>query len=133
MGSLLRNSLLWVALIFVAMAREAVSADKVPISGPDLYTKKCAMCHGSQGEGSAKMAKLLKTPIRDFRQVVATSATLALWKKITLEGKGKMPAYGKKLSAREVDSVLPHLVSLTKSGKASGTGEKAPGKSKSPQ
>ncbi len=82
--------------------------------GKQLYEKKCASCHGKQGEGVEKMAKMLKTKIRDVRGLKATADTLAAWKKITADGTGKMPAFKTKMSAAEIDSSLAYMLFLAK-------------------
>lgn len=95
------------------MAQEA----KTVSSGKEVYTKKCASCHGKQGEGVAKMATMLKAAIRNWGEVAATADTLSAWKKITADGKGKMPAFKAKISTVELDSVMAYVKSLTKPGK----------------
>ncbi len=87
---------------------------KTASSGKDVYTQKCGSCHGKQGEGVAKMATILKTKIADLRGKKVTSDTLSAWKKVTSDGKGKMPAFKSKLSAAEIDSALAHMQFLAK-------------------
>ena len=52
--------------------------------GAAVFKAKCAMCHGADG------------------------------KKVTADGKGKMPAYKSKLSADEITAVVAHIRSLAK-------------------
>jgi mono/diheme cytochrome c family protein len=93
-----------------------VAADAPPTtSGKDLYAKKCASCHGKQGEGVAKMATMLKTTIRDIRGLSVPADTLTAWKKITVEGKKKMPAFKTKLSVAEIETALAYMQQLAKS------------------
>ena len=87
---------------------------KPTLSGKDVYTKKCASCHGKLGEGVPKMATMLKTTIRDLRKTVSAD-TLAAWKKSILDGKKKMPSFKTKLSAAEIDSVFAYTATLSKS------------------
>ena len=84
------------------------------LSGKQVYEKKCASCHGKQGEGVAKMATILKTKIRDVRGRPVTTDTLSAWKKMTADGKGKMPAFKTKMSAAEIDSSLAYMQLLAK-------------------
>jgi len=86
------------------------------LSGKQVYDKKCASCHGKQGEGNPKIAKTLKSTIRNLGEIIATPDTLAAWKKITMDGKKKMPAFKAKLSTAEVDSVMAYLPTLAKPG-----------------
>ena len=95
-----------------AFAQEA----KTVFSGKDVYAKKCASCHGKLGEGVPKMATMLKTTIHDFRKISVNADTLAAWKKVTSEGRKKMPAFKTKLSAAEIDSALAYTATLAKAG-----------------
>lgn len=92
---------------------------KAPTGGspvaPAPYAKNCTACHGKAGEGNAAMAKSFKV---DPAQLVLTDATAAaaeaeLTKEIS-EGKGKMPAYGKKLGAEDVKAIVAWIVSHKK-------------------
>jgi len=95
---------------------------KTVLSGKDVYAKKCASCHGKLGEGVPKMATMLKTTIHDFRKISVNADTLAAWKKVTSEGRKKMPAFKTKLSAAEIDSALAYTVCLAKAGQPDKTG-----------
>ena len=86
-----------------------------PVSGKDVFAKKCASCHGKLGEGVPKMATMLKTTIRDLRKTSANADTLAAWKKSILDGKKKMPSFKTKLSAVEIDSVFAYTAALAQS------------------
>jgi mono/diheme cytochrome c family protein len=106
----------------IPVLNSALAQDAALSSGKDVYTKKCASCHGKQGEGVAKIAAMLKTKIGDFRGVPVTADTLLAWKKIAAEGKGKMPGQAKsKLTGAQIDSALAHVVTLTKSAPAAKT------------
>jgi len=111
----------------MAMATVGVWAQgaKTVSSGKTLYGSKCASCHGKQGEGVAKMATMLKAKIRSFGEVAATADTLAAWKKITTDGKGKMPAFKTRLSAGELDSVMAYVATLAKPAKSGNAGKGA--------
>lgn len=115
----MKNKGVIAALAACALVAAGVWAEegKTVSSGKTLYGQKCASCHGKQGEGVAKMATMMKTTIRNWGEVAATSDTLAAWKKITADGKGKMPAFKAKISAAELDSVMAYVKSLTKPGK----------------
>lgn len=82
--------------------------------GETLYVSKCAACHGKDGKGVAKMATMLKSKIQDLSQMTLTKETQAQWRKVTIEGKGKMPAYKTKLKEAETDSVLAYIATFAK-------------------
>ncbi|MCI0329905.1 MAG: cytochrome c [candidate division Zixibacteria bacterium] len=112
----MKNKMATAALAGLALVAAGVWAQeaKTVSSGKDLYTKKCGSCHGKLGEGVPKMATMLKTTIRDLRKISVNADTLTAWKKITVEGKKKMPAFKTKLSAAEIDSSLAHMQLLAK-------------------
>ena len=107
---------LWTLVAALLAVSMLLAADAPLVSaGKDVYAKKCASCHGKQGEGVAKMATMLKTTIRDIRGLSVTADTLVAWKKATVEGKKKMPAFKTKLSAAEIDSALAYMQMVAKS------------------
>ncbi len=105
-----------VAGLLLVAAGGIAQEGKTVLSGKDVYTKKCASCHGKLGEGIPKMATMLKTTIHDFRKISINADTLTAWKKVTVEGRKKMPSFKTKLSAAEIDSALAYTVILTKAG-----------------
>jgi len=105
-----------VAGLLVFIAGVVAQESKTVLSGKDVYAKKCASCHGKLGEGVPKMATMLKTTIHDLRKISVNADTLAAWKKVTVEGRKKMPAFKTKLSAAEIDSALAYAITLTKTG-----------------
>jgi mono/diheme cytochrome c family protein len=82
-------------------------------AGPDgaaLYKGKCAMCHGADGSGKTSMGKSLK--MRDLRSPDVQKQTDIQLTDIIAGGKGKMPAYGKKITTQEIQAVIAHLRTL---------------------
>ena len=78
-----------------------------------LYDKKCAECHGKDGRSRSFRGK--HTHARDL--------TDAQWQEGTTDeriynsienGKGKMPAFGKKLSDTEINSLVRYVRDLKK-------------------
>jgi mono/diheme cytochrome c family protein len=78
-----------------------------------LYKSKCATCHGKDGR-----AKTFKAKFNSARNL-----TDASWQeRVTDErifnsianGRGKMPAYGEKLSDAQIESLVAHVRSLKK-------------------
>lgn len=82
-------------------------------SAPTLYVRNCASCHGKDGR-----AKTLKGRLNHARNL-----TDAEWQNRVSEerifnsimnGKGKMPAFGKKLSDQEIDALVAYVRGLKK-------------------
>jgi len=98
----------WVALglTSAAMAGEADS-------GKALFEKSCAGCHGADGKGNAKMAKLpgFDKGLNIVGPEVKKQSDEKLLK-IIAEGAGKMPA--SKLTPAEQKQALAYVRSLAK-------------------
>ena len=75
--------------------------------GEALYKKTCAMCHGADGTKT-----VMKN--RDLTSAAVQSQSDAQLTEIVTSGKGKMPAYGKKLTAAQIKDVVAYLRTLKK-------------------
>jgi cbb3-type cytochrome c oxidase subunit III len=96
---------------FLLLFSLVLQAGPAPDAGGDLFKQKCAMCHGADGKGYPA----LKTP--DFTDPKVQAALTD--KEITeVIKKGKpgtaMPAFGEKLSADQIKSLVTYLRSLKK-------------------
>ncbi len=77
-------------------------------SGQALYDKKCAMCHGKDG-----VAKKMGAGSADFNDPEWQKATsLEEVISVTRDGKNKMPAYEKKLSAEEIAALSEFVLKM---------------------
>jgi cytochrome c6 len=72
--------------------------------GAALYKARCAACHGADGSGNTTAGKSLK--VVSFASSEVQKATDAELTKIISDGKGKMPAYGKKMTPAEIESLV---------------------------
>jgi cytochrome c6 len=81
----------------------------------ELFKDKCARCHGEDGRGQTVIGRMVGAP--DFtdegwwdeeknEQRFARSIT---------EGKGEMPAFGRKLNRREIGDLASHVKTFRKS------------------
>lgn len=98
-------------LLALALAGAAATARA---DAPATYTKMCASCHGADGHGSATKAATLKVDatVLDLGRAEAKGISRDQKRAILVDGKGKMPAYGKKVAAEEVDPLLDHALGL---------------------
>lgn len=100
-------------LAAAALVAPAASAEEKP-AADKFYAAKCASCHGKDGKGVEKMAKMLKTELKDLDLVDA--ATLSKKDEeliaLTLDGKKKMPAYKAKLGGLDVAELIKYVRSL---------------------
>ena len=83
-------------------------------AGKRLYgATDCAMCHGIQGDGKGVLAKDTAMKTRDWRDPTSlqrfTDGELFY---IIANGKGRMPAYGKRESADQTWQIVNYLRSF---------------------
>lgn len=79
----------------------------------DLYSKNCASCHGKDGR-----AKTLKGKLKHARNLADSEwqgrvGDERIFNSI-MNGKGKMPAYGKKISEPEIHALVAYVRGLKK-------------------
>ena len=88
-------------------------AAHAPMDAAALYDKKCATCHGK--DGRAKTFKARFKPVRNLTDAAwqAEVSDERLFNSITT-GRGKMPAFGKKLSKEEIESLVAYVRGLKK-------------------
>lgn len=82
-------------------------------SANQLYSKNCASCHGR--DGRAKTLKAKRNHARNFSDPEWHERVTdeRIFNSI-MNGKGKMPAYGKKLSEQEIDALVTYVRGLQK-------------------
>lgn len=102
-----------VVLLFATPARAA--------DAKAVYEKLCASCHASDGRGNPEKAKSLKIDpkLLDLGRPEVAGTDRAKLRKLLLDGKDAMPAYGngKKLKPPDVDPVLDHAISLAEAAR----------------
>jgi cytochrome c6 len=96
-------------IIAAAMVLLVSAASTGPLYAHDgvVYKAKCASCHGADGTGNTPVGKSLK--LRDFHSADVQKLTDAELTKIISAGKGKMPAYAKKLTAEEIQCLVSFI------------------------
>src|ERR1700733_487206 len=69
-----------------------------PISGKEMYTSYCAVCHGTDGKGGGPAAAALKTPPADLALLSKSHAGKfpAMMVSSTIRGTSDLPAHGSK-------------------------------------
>ncbi len=105
------------ALMFCLMASArptgAVNAPSTASSAAELYSRNCTSCHGR--DGKAKGLKARAKGARDLTdgQWQDRVSDERIFNSIN-NGKGKMPAYGKKLSESDINSLVTYVRNLKK-------------------
>lgn len=82
-------------------------------SGADTYKARCVACHGADGSGNTPMGKRFQ--IKDLRSADVQKQSDADLTNIITNGKSPMPAYGKTLSAADIQGLVAYLRTLAKS------------------
>ena len=96
------------SLASAAALAPAIGADLA--KGKKVYTDKCLKCHGEKGRGDGPKAEDLEKKPADYTDKAKMSKfTDADLKKVVKEGKKPMPAYGKKLSDKDIDDVITYV------------------------
>ena len=89
------------------------STSSDPASAAAIFNRRCASCHGKDGR-----AKTFKAKFNDARDLTNWQwqervSDEQLYNSI-MNGRGKMPKFGKKLSESQVDSLVSYVRSLKK-------------------
>jgi mono/diheme cytochrome c family protein len=79
--------------------------------GKELFTAKCAPCHGQNGEGKAAIAKMFNVTLPALASKEVQAKSDADLKKVIISGKGKMkPVSG--VTEKQADDVVAFLRTL---------------------
>ena len=91
----------------VVLATPLFAAD-----GAALYKANCNTCHGPTGAGDTPAGKMMKAkPLggADVQKLTDAELTTTI-----TNGKNKMPAFGKKLSADDIKAVVTYIRTFKK-------------------
>jgi len=103
----------WLAALAVALP--AALAQNLPVSagnGATVYQRYCVTCHGVNGDGTGKAAKLYKPPPADLTRSSKTDDYKALIIRVGGEPMGRspgMPPWGQELSDSQILDVVAYL------------------------
>jgi len=98
------RTILILAVLALLIALPMAAADAAA-----LY-KPCAVCHAANGSGATPAGKSMK--VRDLRSAAVQKQTDVELTKVIAGGKGKMPAYGKKMSTADIKALIAHIRTL---------------------
>jgi mono/diheme cytochrome c family protein len=101
----------------VAMLKQGQKSDEASLkAGRLIFQGRCALCHGSEGEGNGKMARIIKSP-PPFNLTLSRAPDAYLQAIISQGGEKmgrspRMPPWGTDLSDSEIDSVIMYIKTL---------------------
>ena len=78
----------------------------------DIYVRDCARCHGGDGSGDTPMGQMHKVPDftdPDWWKINSPLTTYRSHTSIVTNGKGEMPAFGKKLKRSEINQLVEYV------------------------
>jgi len=101
----------------IAMVRpltlNATAALESTAGAAELFSRHCAKCHGRDGRAKGLKAKATGTRNLTDPEWQERVSDERIFNSIN-NGKGRMPAFGKKLSEAEVDSLVQYVRGLKK-------------------
>lgn len=79
-----------------------------PLPAQQLYSYHCAACHGTDGSGQSYISHYSGMPSVGNLQSPTSETEEQL--RIIREGRGAMPAFGKRLSEAEIQTLHQHII-----------------------
>ena len=107
-GARLNRLLISTASLFLIAAGTVRAEDKSPAT----YRQKCAACHGPDGKAHTAAGKNMG--VKSFGDSAVAKMTDAELSAAIDKGKGKMPPYGKSMSADDIKSMVAYIRTLGK-------------------
>jgi mono/diheme cytochrome c family protein len=77
-----------------------------------IYKTNCVLCHAPDGSGSSPSGKALKA--QDLRSDAVQKKSDTELTTAIINGKGKMPAFGKKLKPDDIAKLVAYIRALPK-------------------
>jgi mono/diheme cytochrome c family protein len=102
-----------VAGILVSLATLTLPAALCAQSDADkIFKTHCVLCHAADGSGSSPTGKALKA--KDLKSDEVQKVSDADLAAVITNGKGKMPAFGKKLKPEDITALVHYVRDLAK-------------------
>jgi cytochrome c6 len=75
-----------------------------------IFKNNCVLCHADNGSGNSPTGKALKA--RDLRSDEVEKESDAALAEVIAKGRGKMPAFGAKIKADDIKSLVAYIRDL---------------------
>ena len=92
-------------------SNSSVTSKAVPVSA--IYARRCASCHGKDGRAKTFKAKFNGARDLTDSQWQESVSDERIYNSI-MNGRGKMPAFGKKVTEEQVDALVSYVRGLKK-------------------
>jgi cytochrome c6 len=101
------------AVFFVGLTILALpAAVRAQSDAAKVFKTNCAQCHAADGSGNSPTGKALKA--KDLKSDDVQKQTDAELAAVISKGRGKMPAFGSKLSPEVINSLVADIRQLPK-------------------
>lgn len=90
-------------LLMVASVPEKLLAD----DAASMFKAKCSLCHGPDGSGKTPTGTALKA--KDLRSDEVQKQSDAELTEVISKGKNKMPAFGQKFKADQIQQLIDYI------------------------
>jgi mono/diheme cytochrome c family protein len=120
MKTLVKTSLLIITLLVCAWQAFPAPHEKSAGEGgknaqtPALFKERCARCHGEDGRGQTVIGRMVNAPDFNDEDWWNEEKDGRRFVRSITEGKGEMPAFGKKLTRPEIKALAAYVNTFRK-------------------
>jgi mono/diheme cytochrome c family protein len=100
---------LWHSTGARGVAETQPPADAKKAQTSELFVQRCARCHGRDGRGATKLGRMVEAPDFTDGDWWGGGVSDERLKASIADGKGEMPAFGKKLTRSEISSLAAYV------------------------
>jgi mono/diheme cytochrome c family protein len=102
-----------VAAILFSLATLAIPTSvRAQGDAEKIYKTNCVLCHGADGSGNSPSGKALKA--KDLKSDEVQKISDADLTTVITNGRGKMPAFGKKLKPEDIAALVAYIRAFAK-------------------
>ena len=101
---------LFTAVIALCLGSQTGTTVTAAEASKALFLRNCARCHGADGKAQTKLGQSLGAA--DLTSGDVKEMNNGEIRRIITRGRGDMPAFGKRLTARQIGSIAEYVRSL---------------------
>ncbi|HEX8151028.1 MAG TPA: cytochrome c [Pyrinomonadaceae bacterium] len=121
MRTFVKSSLLIFTLLLCAWQARPAPREKVAAESgesaqtPALFKERCARCHGEDGRGQTVIGRMVDAPNFADENWWDEEKNERRFARSIAEGKGEMPAFGRKLTRPEIKALAAYVKTFRRS------------------